>query len=79
MARLAVFAASCGVLLLLLLLGATSVATRAPAVYVVGDGARGWAAAAAPGDTTNALSRWAMRHRFHVGDALGKLHHRPPH
>ena len=78
MARLAVFAASCGVLLLLLL-GATSVATRAPAVYVVGDGARGWAAAAAPGDTTNALSRWAMRHRFHVGDVLGKLHHRPPH
>ena len=70
MARLALFAASCGVLLLL---GASSVASRAPAVYVVGDDARGWAAPP-PGDTTNALSRWAMRHRFHVGDVLGKLH-----
>ncbi|CAN6182668.1 unnamed protein product [Urochloa humidicola] len=57
-------AASCGALLL----GTSAAAWRAPAVYIVGD-AGGWAVP--PANATDALNKWAIRHRFHVGDILG--------
>ncbi|CAL5081966.1 unnamed protein product [Urochloa decumbens] len=62
-AVLAAAAASCGVLLL----GASAAASRAPAIYLVGD-ASGWAVP--PANATDALNKWAIRHRFHVGDVL---------
>ncbi|CAN6211044.1 unnamed protein product [Urochloa humidicola] len=57
-------AASCGVLLPG---GSAAASSRAPAVYFVGD-ASGWAVP--PANATDALSKWAIRHRFHVGDVL---------
>jgi hypothetical protein len=59
-----------------LLLGAASASassSRPPAVYGAGDE---WRAAPASNDGTHqTLSKWAMRHRFYVGDVLGKLRH----
>ncbi|CAN6218089.1 unnamed protein product [Urochloa humidicola] len=70
MARLvplaAVFAAaSCGVLLLGA--SAAAAASRAPALYLVGD-TMGWTVP--PANATDAFNKWAIRHRFHVDDVL---------
>ncbi|KAJ1290104.1 hypothetical protein BS78_02G217000 [Paspalum vaginatum] len=59
-------AASCSALVL----GGASSApspSRPAAVFDVGE-ARGWAVP--PANDANALNKWAMSHRFHVGDVL---------
>lgn len=63
-AVLLLVAASCGFLLLLAAsASASSSSSRPPAVYGVGVG----------DGTDETLGEWAMRHRFYVGDVLGKL------
>ena len=62
-------ASSFGVLLLAA--SASASASRPPAVYGAGDE---WRAAPASNDGTHlTLIMWATRHRFYVGDVLGKL------